>query len=143
MRAKIGRFPSVMALQRRGVWLESTTCKYCNHEEECGDHILVQCPFARLVMKWVFKWCGIHTDPFNTIAEVLNFATGWGNCPKKRRILQVICYGTLWSIWRARNDRLFNNQRISHTLLADRIKFIVFTWIKFKRTFARNMEWID
>nr|KAJ0193513.1 hypothetical protein LSAT_V11C800399230 [Lactuca sativa] len=69
-RAKMDRFPSAMALQRRWVWLESMTCKYCNHEEECSDHILVQCPSARLVMEWVFQWCGIHIDPFNTIVAL-------------------------------------------------------------------------
>lgn len=86
----MGRFPFAMALQRRGVHLDSTTCVYFNHEEKCGDHILVKCLVARVVMELVLKWCSIQDDQINTIVEVLNFATGYENCPKKRRILQSI-----------------------------------------------------
>nr|KAJ0209586.1 hypothetical protein LSAT_V11C400182710 [Lactuca sativa] len=142
-RAKLGRFPSVVALQKMGVWLDSIDCTYCNHDEECGDHILIKCPFSREVWEWILKWCGINHTPFHTIVEVIDFAAGWGNCPKKRRILQVICYGTLWSIWKARNDRLFNNRRTSQAKIADLIKSLVFTWINFRGTYGRTLNWSE
>ena len=34
-------------------------------------------------MEWVFKWCGIVAIQFNSVVEVLDFAAGWGKCPKK------------------------------------------------------------
>lgn len=80
---------------KREVHLESIACGYCNHEEECGDHILVKCSFARIVLEWISMWCRIDVTHFNTMLKVLDFAKGWGNCPMKRRILLVICYGTL------------------------------------------------
>lgn len=63
--------------------MDSIACGYCDHEEECVSHILAKCFFARIVMEWVFKWCGIVAIQFKSIVEVLDFAAGWGNCPKK------------------------------------------------------------
>lgn len=36
-----------------------------------------------MVLEWIFKWCGLQAYQFNTITEVIDFAAGWGNCPKK------------------------------------------------------------
>ncbi|KAL4556241.1 hypothetical protein LXL04_038885 [Taraxacum kok-saghyz] len=94
-RAKMGRIPSAVALSRRGILnRNNTTCNYCNQEDERVDHIMIICPFARLVIEWILKWCGIYGVAFNTVIEVLDFAVGWGNCPKKRRTLQAICQYT-------------------------------------------------
>lgn len=62
-------------------------------------------------MEWVFKLCGIFAIQFNSVVEALDFVAG--NCPK-RRLLLVICYGTLWNIRKARNDVYFSKKGGSH-----------------------------
>ncbi|CAH1422415.1 unnamed protein product [Lactuca virosa] len=50
-RAKMGRIPTTVALAKRRINLQSTTCCLCNSTEECSDHVLVQCPFAKTIME--------------------------------------------------------------------------------------------
>ncbi|KAL4572985.1 hypothetical protein LXL04_019777 [Taraxacum kok-saghyz] len=143
-RAKMGRIPSAVALCKRGVVNQNNfRGGSCNMEDECADHILVQCPFAKTVMEWILKWCDIKEVRFNTVTEVLDYAAGWGNFPKKRRILLAIFQGTMWSIWKARNDRLFGNRRIPPTKVADMIKSMVFIWIKHRRPSGGSKNWTD
>ena len=143
-RAKMGRIPSAVALSRRGILNNNnTTCSFCNQGEECADHILVNCTFAKTVLEWILKWCDIRGASFCTVSEILDYAAGWGNCPKKRRILQTIIQGTLWSIWKARNERLFGNRRIPPTVVADIVKSSVFLWVKYRRSKGETLNWTN
>lgn len=66
-----------MALQKKvgeGLYLDSVAWCYCNKDEEYADHILANCLFARIVMEWTFKWCGIGANQFTIVVEVLDFA---------------------------------------------------------------------
>ena len=138
----MGRIPTAAALCRRGVVNHNqTVCSWCNTDEECADHVLVRCQFARTVMEWILKWCDIKEVNFNNVSDVLDYAAGWGNCPKKNKIFQAICQGAMWSIWKARNDRVFNNRRIPPTKVADIIKSTVYIWIKFRQAKGGGPNW--
>ena len=39
-------------------------------------------------------------------------------------------YGYFWSMWRGRNDRIFNKICVSTSTLADNIITMVFSWVK-------------
>ncbi|XP_023762551.1 uncharacterized protein LOC111911013 [Lactuca sativa] len=119
-----------MALSKQGIILPSTTCCQCNLVEETSDHALIRCSFARKVMTWILKWCNITIVNFHTVNEVLDYASNWGNCPKKKKRLLGICYGTLWGIWKARNERLFNNQLMCALKVVNIIQSITFLWFR-------------
>ena len=85
---------------------------------------------AKDVLEWIFTWCGIPTQHFSKVVDLVEFATRWGRCPKKRNILVTICYGLLWCLWKARNDKLFNNLFTSVGKMKDNIVLIVFDWMK-------------
>lgn len=55
----------------------------------------------------ILKWYGIPTTLFDNIVEFVNFATTWGNCPTKRKRINVVSYALLWFIRLARNNRVF------------------------------------
>nr|KAJ0219731.1 hypothetical protein LSAT_V11C200053710 [Lactuca sativa] len=94
-KSKNGQNSNCSGTLEKEVHLDSIAFRYCNHEEECVDHTLANCSFARVLIEWIFKWRGTVANQFNTMAGDLDFAAGWGNCPKKRRLLLVICYGVL------------------------------------------------
>lgn len=105
----MGRIPSSLALSQHGVNLSSITCGHCNWGEECADHILINCSFANNTREWIFRLCGIRNVEINSVGELLKFAITWGRCPKKRKLLTLISYGLLWSLWNVRNDRTLSS----------------------------------
>nr|KAJ0203236.1 hypothetical protein LSAT_V11C500267890 [Lactuca sativa] len=52
------------------------------------------------------------------------------NCPKKKKVLVGICYGTMWCLWKAINDRTFNQSKIASTKVVDMVLSSVFMWFK-------------
>ncbi|CAI9267034.1 unnamed protein product [Lactuca saligna] len=61
-RAKQGRIPASMAISNRGITVNSTICSQCGEKEETADHVLVECTFAKSVMKWILIWCQARND---------------------------------------------------------------------------------
>nr|KAJ0203968.1 hypothetical protein LSAT_V11C500292530 [Lactuca sativa] len=141
-RAKLDRLPTARALTRRGIQLMSALCPYCELEEEDTAHALFRCPLASKVWEYVGHWCNIPHLQFQNAEEMVKYVTQWGTCSKQRKTLTSICYGTAWSIWKARCDWIFKKQRTSPPRLADSVKSIVFTWIKHRRDRC-NISWID
>ncbi|CAI9267751.1 unnamed protein product [Lactuca saligna] len=125
-----GHISIAIALLSRGINLPTTTCCQCNSMEEAADHILVQCVFAKTVTEWIFNWCNIPLISFQTVHNVLVYASNWGTCPKKKKRLMSIYYATLWSIWKTRNERIFANKRLCATKVADIVKSTTFLWVK-------------
>ncbi|CAH1414093.1 unnamed protein product [Lactuca virosa] len=93
----------------RGVQTDSLICKLCNTGEEFADHLLTSYSFSLEVVKRILNWCRIPQGQFTKVAELLDFGTRWGNCPKKRKRLLAILYGLIWRILKARNNRIYNN----------------------------------
>ena len=101
-RASLYRIPVATSLVERGISVPNQLCKFCNIDSESSDHLLVNCEFAKGVREWIFKWCGINTQHFSCIRELIDFATSWGNSLKERTIFNSIVYCLLWNIWIAK-----------------------------------------
>lgn len=79
---------------------------------------------------------------FQSVHDIIDYASNWGNCPKKKKRVLDICYDTLWSIWKARNERIFNNKMVCATKVADITKSITFVWFKY-RSDNGDLNWLD
>lgn len=99
----------------------SNTCNYCLTEEEEINHILLKCPFANTVLEWVLKWCRLSFLYPDSMENLIDYVTKWENGRKKRKIPTSICY-SLWSIQKARNERLYKNRITNPTKVANSIK---------------------
>nr|KAJ0196348.1 hypothetical protein LSAT_V11C700375410 [Lactuca sativa] len=104
--------PVAVELVSRGIMVNSLLCSSCIGQQENVDHVLVDCPFASRIRENIMSWCGS--------------ISAWGNCPKKRKRLSIICYRMLWCIWRFRNKRVFNNDGVSLIQATGCIKTMVF-----------------
>ncbi|CAH1453333.1 unnamed protein product [Lactuca virosa] len=125
-RAWLGKIPTKLALVKRGVSLGDIKCSLCDDWEEDSDHVLVGCEYAKEVLSWIFKWCGVTMPPIRTVVELLDFANNWSNNPSKRRLFLGICYGALWGIWKQRNGRVFNDSKMPSAKCADLIQSTLF-----------------
>ncbi|XP_023763157.1 uncharacterized protein LOC111911634 [Lactuca sativa] len=141
-RAYLDRIPTACAFIKRGIQVTSPTCTFCEDKDEDVAHVLLQCPMVAKVWEWVFQWCGIPGYQFCNMHDLVKFTTQWGSCPKKRRCLVNICYGTIWHIWKARCDWIFKKIRPSPAKVVDLIKSNVFIWSKYRRSQC-SMQWIE
>jgi len=142
-RANLGRIPTVTELIKRGITVTSLNCTHCSTEEEDTIHALWSCTFAKTVWEWILRWCDLPTPDIDSIGDLLSFMNERRNGSVKRRDLIPICYGTLWSIWKARCDWIFKQIRASPTKVADNVKSLVYTWVKHRRHDCHYnwMEW--
>ncbi|KAL4568630.1 hypothetical protein LXL04_024245 [Taraxacum kok-saghyz] len=129
-RASLERIPAAKALKLRGMNIDTTLCSGCINEEECANHLLINCPFATHLRNEIWDWCGLRYMDFNSVKDLLKFAATWGRCPKKRIKFQIICYSMLWNVWKIRNERLFQGAYSSISKGVRNIKSLVFHWLK-------------
>ena len=140
-RALARRIPVSSNLSIRGIAIESDLCTLCEAEIETEDHLLVKCKIAEEVCEWILDWCGMAARKFQNIEEFLDYGASWGNCPKKE-IAGLIFYCTLWHIWKARNNKIFNKVNTSPAKIADDIILQSYEWYKYRSSKTCN-RWID
>jgi hypothetical protein len=93
-------------------WKGCTKCVFCG-EQETVEHLFIQCPFAKLI------WRTIHFSydlppPTNVTNMFGNWLVGVDRQSKARILIgtSTLC----WSIWRCRNDIVFNKKNKFHFL---------------------------
>lgn len=94
-------------------WSGPEACFTCDNQET-SDHILFQCSIA--VYLWSFLreclgWPCSPTSCSSLFLEILNNFRG-----KKQQVTLFLCAGALWTIWKARNDVVFNKKTVTSPL---------------------------
>ena len=98
-------------LARRN-WNGCKKCVFCDSEESI-DHLFFTCPFAH------FLWTIVqYTFNIVTPANSTNMFGNWLDGVEKdlKAQIRVGACALLWSIWRCRNDIIFNNARNANFL---------------------------
>lgn len=109
-----GGIPTNARLSNRG-WKGFTQCNYCSNETEDDIHIFFKCNFTNQVWWQVKHIIGIMANP-NIIAKLIIKSS----YSKKRESYwwkSTMIFTTLWFIWFARYQRIFNRTFINpHSL---------------------------
>jgi len=98
------RIQAVVQLKKRN-WDGAVECKLCG-EIETSDHILFQCPVALFLwvfLKQTFGWAA-YPSSFGALMENLLL----NNKGRVRHLYLFLCAGALWTLWKTRNDLVFN-----------------------------------
>lgn len=118
-------------LFRRGIPLSTNNqlCVFCSIELETLDHILLGCPFSKLVWKEMFLWCGFLIDLGGLVWNSLKV---WCVASKKFGVKKgtdsLLWMAVMWRIWCLRNDIIFNGAKVSLSDLVWDIKLKVWKW---------------
>ena len=129
-RAVLNRLPSKTELIKRGVALSSSVCGTCGVAEESVDHLLRHCSWAKEVWSSVQLWCDIDLSNVGSIEGLLNTAHEFLKSPIQLKVTNAVILTTLWTIWKARNARVFNNIETPPAKVLEDIKTSSFLWIK-------------
>ncbi|KAJ1687022.1 hypothetical protein LUZ63_018412 [Rhynchospora breviuscula] len=110
-------------------WHGDSSCVFCG-AEKTNDHIFLLCPFAKSIWYWLGDSYNNYTS-WHNITDILNFAK---QLPKRDRdaFLTIFC-ALCWSIWKIRNDFIFNNtplktMRQTIMIISHLVKFWIGIW---------------
>ena len=107
--------------------VDNQMCSWCNIDREDQDHILWTCQGAREVWESVSGWWEIRLPP-SFFQGNLEVVLGTVTDAMSAQSWEITISATLWSLWLARNDRVFNNYVPSIPDIAFLIKKRSFDW---------------
>ncbi|XP_058726861.1 uncharacterized protein LOC131598262 [Vicia villosa] len=99
-----GRLPTRDRLHKFGMTIERNCC-FCDAEESL-EHLFFMCKETKLVWRKVLLWMGIDRRPMKWNDEVATSRKKG----IKNQLLKVAFAETVYSIWRNRNDKIFNHK---------------------------------
>ncbi|GKU91159.1 hypothetical protein SLEP1_g5069 [Rubroshorea leprosula] len=133
-RVILDRIPTKVNLHSRGVIknMEEAKCSICEEYED-ATHLFLNCKLSKWLWKACSRWWGttvaLKEDCCNTFVHFGNeikdphIAEGW----------DCIWNSVIWTIWMARNCKIFQDSEIHMGQLLDLIQLRSFAWIKAKK----------
>ena len=89
-------------------WPCNPICSLCNQEHETTAHLILHCPFARLVWEKMEIWTRQLIRPPQDGLEIIAWwQTELAQLPKTRRLKAALMMYCAWNIWKERNRRVF------------------------------------
>ncbi|MCH84701.1 putative ribonuclease H protein [Trifolium medium] len=141
----LDRIPTKENLARRGlVRIEDTTCSLCDERAETSCHLFLHCRFAAAVWYAINRWLGVvvvlPAEPMMSYGLLV----GSGGNKKIRKGFSIVWLAFVWVLWRARNDRVFNNVGDSVDNVVERIQRTSWQWYLHKTAKGSSLlyEWI-
>ncbi|KAG5539456.1 hypothetical protein RHGRI_019858 [Rhododendron griersonianum] len=107
-------------------------CKFCGETIESIDHSLLFCTPVWNVWCKILKWWGIQWVTPNSVSDIINWWLSYRQKPKIKVIWDCIPFAVLWSLWKMRNEHLFQNKDLNWEDVVDLIKLRIAFWVKTK-----------
>lgn len=139
-RAELDRLPTRVNLLRRNIIVESVMCPICGDIPETPDHIFAACGFAQMVWTFVSQWCGIPEIYAFGLRDLLELDAVISGSAKFKKAFQAVCLTSLWCIWKARNQVIFEHKSPSLQKTTGDIKALSHLWVK-SRSKQSGLEW--
>uniref|UniRef100_A0A2N9HQY3 DNA topoisomerase (ATP-hydrolyzing) n=1 Tax=Fagus sylvatica TaxID=28930 RepID=A0A2N9HQY3_FAGSY len=113
-------------LRKRGLVLAGWCCM-CKGDDESVDHLFIHCWAARRLWSSVFRAVGIDWVLPNRVLDLL---FGWWNWFGKKisSVWNLIPSCLMWTIWRERNNRTFENKELAMDKLLEFFYGALFDW---------------
>lgn len=125
------RIPSKVNLAYRHVLPPeaSLNCDLCVGMAESTNHLFIHCAFSSEVWQGLFGWLDFN---FVLPPNLFIHWECWLGGESKKKIhkgYRLIWHAAVWSIWRARNDRIFNNRLCGVAETVEAIKVLSWRWM--------------
>ena len=102
-------------------------CCLCKLNRESVDHLFLHCEDTSALWNAIFRCFGLSWVMPNSVADL--FACWWlGGHFRSAIVWKTVPLCLLWSLWRKRNDRNFNDQGRTLEELKSSFFFSLFTW---------------
>lgn len=108
----------------------SISCTFCGFESESATHVLLHCPFSwqiwsSIIHEWGLSWC---------IQDSVDGLLQWWMRVNfnhfERLIWRAIPLIVLWSLWKCRNECIFEEAQPNISYFSESIKIRAALWLK-------------
>jgi hypothetical protein len=131
-RLLLDRLPTRSALNHRGILLNPNEllCEFCSLHVEDSGHLFLSCQFSKGIWDAIAKWVGKNIV---TGTACWHHFLSFGNLVSLKkggdRVSRLIWLAAMWSIWKHRNNVIFNGATPDATTLLDEIKYVAWLWL--------------
>ncbi|XP_022003009.1 uncharacterized protein LOC110900426 [Helianthus annuus] len=139
-RAFLDLLPTVDALSRRNIHVGPQLCSICETNMESVDHLFTGCPIFMEVWQLVFSWCQVPPFFVFHVRDLLCLHLTAKSGTRAKKAFYGVILTAFWSIWKARNDHIFNQKKVSVRRIMEEIKVMSYLWIT-KRGRMTDMTW--
>ncbi|KAF5791018.1 putative RNA-directed DNA polymerase [Helianthus annuus] len=139
-RAELDRLPTRSALIQRHVNVPSILCPTCGEVPETVEHVFVSCGFAQSVWSVISQWCKLQPIFAFSIKDLLDTDIYTSGSGKYKKALHAVVLTTIWSIWKHRNARVFDQAPCSIQAVIGEVKTVSHLWVK-HRSKQLDLDW--
>ncbi|MFS8006042.1 putative reverse transcriptase zinc-binding domain-containing protein [Helianthus anomalus] len=139
-RAEMGRIATTDALIKRNCFSGNNVCSLCEDGEESAEHLFCSCVVAANIWYLISRWCRISTIFAFCIRDLTAVHEHSGLHRVAKEALHGIILTGCWCIWKARNEKRFNNNRKAILDIFQDIKSLSFLWYR-NRSKNRGILW--
>ncbi|KAL5168952.1 putative ribonuclease H protein [Glycine soja] len=131
------RLPTKDNLIKRQIQVDDDLCPFCHNQPESASHLFFTCgkimPIWWEYLNWVKEDKVFHCRPLDNFIQ--HFSSASSKVSNTRRTMWWIAATV--SIWRLRNDIIFQNQTLDINRMTDNTLFLLWTWL---RGWERNFQ---
>lgn len=126
----LNRIPTKDNLLRRRILAPVSLgrCEFCDQVGETAAHLFLHCEWMFKVWSKVGGWLGINFITPQSLFQHFECWNGEIGMRKLRKGFWMIWHAVLWTIWKARNDRIFNTLVKDFGEIVDEIKMLSWNW---------------
>lgn len=106
----------------------SQVCVLCNDVAEDSIHLFLHCVGVSVIWSKLMEWLDINIIIPPNLFIMWNCWNGAVHNKKIRKGVRLIWHAAIWSIWKARNDIIFNNAVLDFEALLESIKVLWWRW---------------
>ncbi|XP_076888770.1 uncharacterized protein LOC143539312 [Bidens hawaiensis] len=139
-RVELNRVPTWEALDRRKIQGVRILCPFCDIGLDTIDHLTTGCSVASTVWDHVTRWCKVPPFFGFSVRDVLELSKLVGLLEKDKEAFHGIVIVACWSIWKARNERIFEKKNIKIDSIIGEIKSLGFLWYN-SRSKKDKIDW--
>jgi hypothetical protein len=125
----LNRIPTKENLCKRGIIPQhQSVCIFCNGSLELAVHLFLHCDTAAKVWYEIMSWLGLVIIVPLNIASAFACLVEHGKGKKEKVCLSLIWNSYMWSMWKFRNDCIFNNKNVVIGEVVDHVRFQSWKW---------------
>eukprot|EP00268_Persea_americana_P033489 TRINITY_DN33165_c1_g2_i2.p1 TRINITY_DN33165_c1_g2~~TRINITY_DN33165_c1_g2_i2.p1 ORF type:complete len:146 (+),score=9.08 TRINITY_DN33165_c1_g2_i2:242-679(+) len=115
-------------LKRQELYIVNA-CPVCFAGEESIDHLLLNCRIAQQLWRSTLDWFQVSKPLPNSLSALFEFWRLGVGFTRERILRNASFLVVIWSIWKERNRRCFEGRSSDVSILVDRVKHSVATWV--------------
>ncbi|KAL7193974.1 hypothetical protein ACSBR2_025585 [Camellia fascicularis] len=108
-------------------------CVFCRNDRETVSHVLLCCTFSWRVWSHIIGWWGVSWVHPGSVVSLISWWTRFRCNNRLKAIWRIIPLAALWSLWKQRNEIIFNESQLDFEKLCDLIKTRIALWFRASR----------